>query len=167
MSHRSSDLGNVDDPLAETVYILLSKQTQEPVYQRIYRQLARPLPALGRRSSLHRTRISSSCSARAGLYEQRAQHLKDLLAIVETENRARRIGPFARRTRDLTLDFLPEFDDGQAEAFLTSLQGIGPKSARCVLAYSLERSAFAVDTHVHRIFSRLGVVESKGRERGP
>jgi endonuclease III len=42
--YRSGDLGNVDDPLAETVYILLSKQTQEPVYQRIYRELRHRYP---------------------------------------------------------------------------------------------------------------------------
>ena len=162
--YRSSDLGNVDDPLAETVYILLSKQTQEPVYQRIYRQLRDRYPRWVDVLAAPDEDLVELLRP-AGLYEQRAQHLKDLLAIVETENRARRIGPFARRTRDLTLDFLKEFDDGQAEAFLTSLPESGPKSARCVLAYSLERSAFAVDTHVHRIFSRLGVVESKGRKQ--
>ena len=30
---------------------------------------------------------------------------------------------------------------------------------------SLERAAFAVDTHVHRIFMRLGLVVSNGRKK--
>jgi hypothetical protein len=33
---------------------------------------------------------------------------------------------------------------------LTALPGVGPRSARCVHAYSLERQAFAVDTHLIR-----------------
>jgi len=40
--------------------------------------------------------------------------------------------------------------------YLISLPGVGPKTAACVLAFSLERPAFPVDTHVHRVASRLG-----------
>lgn len=162
--YRSGDLGNVDDPLAETIYILLSKQTQEPVYQRVYRELRRLYP--GWTDVLHAPDEDLVVLLRpAGLHEQRTQQLKELLTRVEDANRERRIGPFARRPRDLTLDFLHKLDDAAAEAFLTSLPGIGPKSARCVLAYSLERPAFAVDTHVHRIFNRLRLVESNGRKK--
>jgi DNA (cytosine-5)-methyltransferase 1 len=162
--YRSGDLGNVDDPLAECVYILLSQQTQEPVYQRVYRDL--------RSRFSHWSHVLEAPEAElvelfrpAGLYEQRARHLKELLAIVDAANRERRLGPYASRPGDLTLDFLHQFDDASAEAFLTGLPGIGPKSARCVLAYSLDRPAFAVDTHVHRIFSRIRLVEAKGRKK--
>ena len=37
--YRSADLGNLEDPLAETVYILLSRQTREVVYGRIFADL--------------------------------------------------------------------------------------------------------------------------------
>lgn len=162
--YRSGDLGNVDDPLAETVYILLSKQTQEPVYQRIYRELRYRYPRwVDVRAAPDEELVE--LLRPAGLHEQRTRQLKELLAIVEEANRDRRIGPFARRPRDLTLDFLYKLDDTEAEAFLTSLPGVGPKSARCVLAYSLERPAFAVDTHVHRIFNRLRLVDSNGRKK--
>src|SRR5207244_7292127 len=33
---------------------------------------------------------------------------------------------------------------------------VGPKTAACVLAFSLERPAIPVDTHVHRVAERLG-----------
>lgn len=162
--YRSGDLGNVDDPLAETIYILLSKQTQEPVYQLVYRELRHRYPRWT--DVLHAPGEDLVVLLRpAGLHEQRTQQLKELLTRVEDANRERRIGPFARRPRDLTLDFLHKLDDDAAEAFLTSLPGIGPKSARCVLAYSLERPTFAVDTHVHRIFNRLRLVESNGRKK--
>lgn len=162
--YRSGDLGNVDDPLAETVYILLSKQTQEPVYQRIYRELRHRYPRWTDVLQAPNDDLVALLRP-AGLYEQRTQQLKELLTRVQDANRERRIGPFARRPRDLTLDFLHKLDDHEAEAFLTSLPGIGPKSARCVLAYSLERPAFAVDTHVHRIFNRLRLIESNGRKK--
>jgi len=41
---------------------------------------------------------------------------------------------------------------------LMSLPGVGPKTAACVLLFSLDRPFFPVDTHVHRIAVRLGLV---------
>ena len=162
--YRSADLGNFDDPLAETVYILLSRQTQEPVYKRVYRELRRRYP---RWVDVLETPVEdlSDLLRPAGLHEQRARQLKALLAAVEVENRERGTGPAAALPADLTLDFLRALSDREAERFLTGLPGIGPKSARCVLAYSLGRSAFAVDTHVHRVFSRLGLVKPGGRKK--
>jgi DNA (cytosine-5)-methyltransferase 1 len=161
--YRSSDLGNVDDPLAETVYILLSKQTQEAVYQRIFKELRNRYPRwLDVLAAPERDLVELLRDG--GFHKQRAGQLRALLAAVEAANGERGLGPAAKREADLTLDFLHDLDDVDAEAFLTALPGIGPKSARCVLAYSLERPAFAVDTHVHRIFLRLGLVESNGRK---
>jgi len=40
---------------------------------------------------------------------------------------------------------------------LTALRGVGPKTAACVLLFSLGRDVFPVDTHVHRLCSRLGL----------
>jgi DNA (cytosine-5)-methyltransferase 1 len=162
--YRSGDLGNVDDPLAETVYILLSKQTQEPVYQRIFRDLRHRYPLWLDVLAAPENDLIDLLRP-AGFQEQRARQLRGLLAAVDTANRNRGIGPAAPALGDLTLSFLEELDDAAAEAFLTSLPGIGPKSARCVLAYALERPAFAVDTHVHRIFVRLGLVKSNGRKK--
>lgn len=39
---------------------------------------------------------------------------------------------------------------------LLSFQGVGPKTASCVLLFCLRRDSFAVDTHVHRITGLLG-----------
>src|SRR5207253_2203662 len=77
---------------------------------------------------------------------------------------SRGAGPAGRPRTDLTLAYLRDMTDGEAEQFLVSLPGIGPKSARCVMAYALDRQRFAVDTHVHRIFTRLGLHESRGRK---
>src|SRR5207245_3164060 len=41
---------------------------------------------------------------------------------------------------------------------LVTLPGVGPKTAACVLLFSLDRPYFPVDTHVHRVARRLGLV---------
>lgn len=41
---------------------------------------------------------------------------------------------------------------------LVGLRGVGPKTAACVLLFSLGRPYFPVDTHVHRVAQRLGLV---------
>ena len=49
----------------------------------------------------------------------------------------------------------------EAKEWLTSLPGIGPKTAACVLLFSLGRPALPVDTHVHRVSGRLGLIGPK------
>jgi endonuclease-3 len=44
---------------------------------------------------------------------------------------------------------------------LLKLPGVGRKTANCVLVYAFEKPAIPVDTHVHRISNRLGMVNSK------
>lgn len=40
---------------------------------------------------------------------------------------------------------------------LTTINGVGVKTASCVLLFSMGRDVFPVDTHVHRLCSRLGL----------
>jgi endonuclease-3 len=47
---------------------------------------------------------------------------------------------------------------------LLSLPGVGRKTANCVLVYAYKKPAIPVDTHVHRIMNRLGIVETKTPE---
>ncbi|MDE1770100.1 MAG: endonuclease III [Thaumarchaeota archaeon] len=44
---------------------------------------------------------------------------------------------------------------------LISLPGVGRKTANCVLVYAFDEPAIPVDTHVHRIANRLGLVKTK------
>ena len=44
---------------------------------------------------------------------------------------------------------------------LLSLPGVGRKTANCVLVYAFDKPAIPVDTHVHRISNRLGLVKTK------
>lgn len=47
---------------------------------------------------------------------------------------------------------------------LITLPGVGRKTANCVLVYAFEKPAIPVDTHVHRISNRLGLVKTKTPE---
>ena len=47
---------------------------------------------------------------------------------------------------------------------LLSLPGVGRKTANCVLVYGFGKSALPVDTHVHRVSNRLGLVKTKTPE---
>ena len=44
---------------------------------------------------------------------------------------------------------------------LLKLPGVGRKTANCVLVYAFDKPAIPVDTHVHRISNRLGLVQTK------
>ena len=44
---------------------------------------------------------------------------------------------------------------------LIELPGVGRKTANCVLVYAFDTPAIPVDTHVHRISNRLGLVNTK------
>ena len=47
---------------------------------------------------------------------------------------------------------------------LIELPGVGRKTANCVLVYAFDKPAIPVDTHVHRISNRLGLVRTKTPE---
>jgi endonuclease-3 len=48
---------------------------------------------------------------------------------------------------------------------LLELPGVGPKVANCVLVYAFGVPAIPVDTHVHRIVNRWGLVETTDPEK--
>jgi endonuclease III len=55
-----------------------------------------------------------------------------------------------------SLDHLHSASTEDAMTEMLSFQGVGPKTASCVLLFCLQREDFAVDTHVHRITGLLG-----------
>ena len=54
------------------------------------------------------------------------------------------------------LSWMRDASDAEVTDYLLSLPGVGPKTAACVLAFSLGRDAIPVDTHVLRVARRLG-----------
>ncbi len=62
------------------------------------------------------------------------------------------------REGEISLDFLRDMSTEEARAWLTELPGVGPKTAAIVLCFALGKPAFPVDTHVHRVTQRLGLI---------
>jgi DNA (cytosine-5)-methyltransferase 1 len=158
LAYRSADLGNLADPLDEAVFILISAQTREQVYRRVFASLKATYPRWVDVLSASRGELERVLKP-AGFQVQRASKLAALFAAIERSNIDQGLGP--AHGDDLTLEFLHRMSDEEAAAFLVQLPGIGPKSARCILAYSLGRDTFAVDTHVRRILERLELIERR------
>src|SRR4051812_37800477 len=61
----------------------------------------------------------------------------------------------------IDLSWLRDAPRDEAINFLTSLPGVGRKTAACVLLFSFDRPEIPVDTHVYRVSSRLELIRSK------
>lgn len=137
---------NKRDPLAELVFIILSTQTREAEYTRTFAALwlrYRSWDAV--RGA--RARDLERLIKLGGFARRKTKLLKALLEKVHADRGA------------TTLRFLRHMDDSQASAYLQALPGVGPKTAKCVLMYSLGRGVLPVDTHVWRISKRLGWIK--------
>lgn len=66
-----------------------------------------------------------------------------------------------RQRGRITLDFLDRMSDDEARDYLLALDGVGLKTAKCVLLFALDRAVFPVDTHVLRVSKRLGLIAPK------
>ncbi len=98
--------------------------------------------------------------------------LADVISDVGLMNqKAERIQRSLRRIREetggeYTLAFLNRMETEAAQAWLTDIKGVGPKTANVVLSFHFERPTFAVDTHIERLSKRFGLVaESTTVER--
>ena len=65
-------------------------------------------------------------------------------------------------SRQLVEEFGGEVPDNEED--LLKLHSVGRKTANCVLVYAFNKPAIPVDTHVHRISNRLGIVSTKEPE---
>ena len=89
-----------------------------------------------------------------GIAEVKSRRIQHILRVIE------------ERQGSLGLDHLEQLSDEEVESYLCSLPGVGPKTAACVLVFSMGRAAFPIDTHVHRIVKRLGwVADNASAER--
>jgi endonuclease-3 len=62
---------------------------------------------------------------------------------------------------EIALDFLDEMPVEDAKTWLTQIKGIGPKTAAIILLFAFHKPAFPVDTHIHRVTKRLGLIDAK------
>jgi endonuclease III len=131
------------DPLEELVLTVLSQHTSDINAGRAFESLRRRFPTW---ASVVRAREADVADAirSGGLANVKAPRIRSILQEIHD------------RQGGYDLSFLRDIPDAEATTYLSSLNGVGPKTAAIVLAFSLGRNALAVDTHVHRVTRRLG-----------
>ena len=86
---------------------------------------------------------------RAGLANQKAPRIKAILQRIYEER------------GELSLEFLHDLPATDAEVYLVSFPGVGPKTAACVLLFACRKPVLPVDTHVHRLAQRIGLIGAR------
>jgi endonuclease III len=94
-----------------------------------------------------------------GISKVKSARIKSILAaITETaQDEAAEAGITFDRRHPLSLDWLASQPVSEAQRYLTSLPGVGRKTAACVLLFALGMRDVPVDTHVSRVGTRLGL----------
>ena len=136
------------DPLDELVLTVLSQHTSDVNAERSFESLRAVLPTWDAVVAAPTRRVADAIRS-GGLAETKAPRLQAILRAIHE-----RRGAF-------DLSHLRELPDDEARAELMSFPGVGPKTAAVVLSFSLGRDAMPVDTHVHRVTRRLGLVPPK------
>jgi len=143
-----SKLGNQEDPLDETIYIILSFQTDLRRLTTVWARLRSECPTWADVDQAPVSRVAAALRE-GGLHQQKARTIKRLLSQVR------------RMTGQLSLDWLRDMSDQDAERVLTRLPGLSWKGARCVLLYSLRRDVLPIDSNTFRILKRVGVLKPR------
>ena len=144
---------NREDPLDELILTILSQNTTDVNSLRAYRSLKERFPGWEE------------------AWEAGPEAIEELirvggLARTKSQNIHRILGELLRSERGLDLGYLSDLDDDAAMEELTSMKGVGSKTAACVLIFSLDKMVFPVDTHIHRIAKRWGSVPQKASREG-
>jgi len=146
------DYGPVDrqidrDPVSTLVATVLSQNTSDSNSERAFSSLTTTFDSWEAVAAANTEEVAQSIRS-GGLAEIKAKRIKLILREI-------------RGLRGcLDLSFLGELPLSEAKSWLRQLPGVGPKTAGCVLLFSLGRPALPVDTHVFRVTKRLGLINS-------
>jgi endonuclease-3 len=136
------------DPVSELVSTILSQNTNDVNRDVAFDRLRSRFPTWEQARDADSEAVIDAIRP-AGLANQKGPRIQDALRII------------TRERGELELDFLADWPVNDAKSWLNSINGVGPKTAAIVLLFSLGRPAFPVDTHVHRVTKRLGLIGPK------
>jgi endonuclease III len=132
------------DPLSELIGTILSQNTSDVNSGRAYDALRAAYPTWEQVRDAPVAAVVDAIHC-GGLAAIKAPRIQRVLATI-TGQRGK-----------LDLCFLAEMPVDEARGWLMSLDGVGAKTAACVLMFSLGKAVIPVDTHVHRVSYRLGL----------
>jgi len=136
------------DPLTELIRTVLSQNTSDMNRDRAFAALKKTFPRWEDIAEASTRKIALTIKV-AGLAKIRGIRIIKLLKKIHDIN------------GEYNLDNLRDWPDENVRQFLLDLKGVGPKTAACVMAFSLGRNVMPVDTHVYRVFQRLGILPAK------
>ena len=135
-------------PVDELVFTVLSQNTADVNTERTFAALKARFPkwSAARDASAEG---DGFLDLLGGLAHTKAPRIMHILEAISAPGGAPDLGVLGGMT------------DAEAQDYLVSLPGVGPKTAACVLLFSLGRPVMPVDTHVHRLARRLGIIDAK------
>jgi endonuclease III len=136
---------NQRPPVDELISTILSQHTSDVNTERAYLSLKRRFATWQQVIDAPTGQVAEAIRS-GGLARQKAPRIQQALREIQ------------ERTGGFDLEFLAQAPIDEARDWLTAIDGVGPKTASCVLLFSLQRPALPVDTHVHRVALRLGFV---------
>lgn len=136
------------DPLNELIRTVLSQHTADVNTDRAFARLRQAFASWEAVAVAEPVAIAAAIRA-AGLAQIKAPRIKAILDTIHRERGA------------LDLRWLASLPDAEAVAWLRRLPGVGPKTAACVMLFALGRPVLPVDTHVHRVARRLGLIDGR------
>ena len=136
------------DPLAELIGTILSQSTTDINSGRAFQRLRQLYPSWEDVLDASEREIYEAIKP-AGLGRIKAPRIQNTLRAI------------LRQRGELRLDFLDQLPLAEGKRWLTALDGVGPKTAACVLLFALGKPALPVDTHVYRVSVRLGLIGAR------
>jgi endonuclease-3 len=136
------------DPLSTLIATVLSQNTSDVNSHRAFAALVNRFGSWESVATADANELAQAIRA-GGLADIKARRIKSILHEIQ-EDRGR-----------LDLSFLDNVGLAEAKAWLRGLPGVGPKTAGCVLLFSLGKPAMPVDTHVFRVAKRLGLIDAR------
>jgi endonuclease-3 len=134
-------------PIDTLIAAILSQNTNDNNSYRAYKNLKNNFGKWEEIICAKRSQIEKLIQI-GGLAKQKSIAIKNLVNTLSERN-------------DINLKFLNELDNSEALNQLTKFEGVGLKTASCVLLFALNRNVCPVDTHVHRTVNRIGIVSEK------
>ena len=132
--------------VSELVTTILSQNTSDTNAARAFQSLIDRFGSLEEVAAGRIEDIEVSINV-GGLARQKAAYIKGALnRIIECQG-------------NLSLDFLQDLPLDEAKNWLTSISGVGKKTAAVTLCFAFGLPAMAVDTHVYRVTKRLGLIK--------
>jgi endonuclease-3 len=136
------------DPIAELVSTILSQNTNDGLRDLAFDTLRQRFPTWEKVRDAPVEEVTAAIRI-AGLSQQKAPHIQAALRHITQER------------GELSLDFLRSMGVEQAREWLIAMDGVGPKTAAIILLFALGMPAFPVDTHIHRVTRRLGLIPNE------